>query len=208
MTRSWPLLVVLALVTSTVASTALAQRDLPLRRVGVRWTRGAPQVSFSARDLVTPRLRRELADGTRHRLAVTVQAYRAGSRRPLASRRMSCSVTYDVFARAYLVRMGRRSWVLSDAQEVLDRCLALVDFTVGSADVYRDLGGERVVFVARAEFNPISRARCRQLLRRSANDDNLIGPVVISILRREICAAERVVEFRSQPIVVPARARR
>lgn len=191
---------------SLIAATAAAQHGLRLRRMGIHWSGGAPQVSFTARDLVTPALRRELADGTRQRLAITVQAYRVGSDRPLASRRMSCSVTYDVFARAFLVRMGRRSWVLPDVQSVLDRCLALRDFTVGSADDYRSARGQPIFFAARAEFNPISHRRCRQLLRRSADDSNLIGPVVISILRREICAAERVVEFRSQPVMVPAEA--
>ncbi len=188
---------------SLLAASAAAQHHLALRRMGIRWNGGAPQVSFRARDLVTTQLRHDLSDGTRQRLAITVQAYRSGSDHPVASRRMSCSVTYDVFAQAFLVRMGRRTWILPDVQAVIDRCLVLDQFTIGSAEDYRRLRGQRIFFAARAEFNPISRSRCRQLLRRSADDSNLIGPVVISILRREICAAERVIEFRSQPVVVP-----
>ena len=49
----------------------------------------------------------------------------------------------------------------------------------------------------------ISRRRCRELLRGGRESDGPIGPIVVNIVRREICEADRVVEFRSPNVRVP-----
>lgn len=186
-----------------VAATAFAQHRWNQRRMGVRWQNGAPQVTFSVRDLATRRVRERLHSGVAQRMTITVQAFRTGATRPITSREVSCTVTYDVFNRDYLVRRGRRSGREAGIRGVLERCLVLRNFTVGPAQRFRRHRGLPILFAVRAEFNPISRRRCRELLRASAQDTDVGGSVVISLVRREICSAQSFRQFRSQEVVVP-----
>jgi hypothetical protein len=54
----------------------------------------------------------------------------------------------------------------------------------------------------KAEFNPISKKQCSELIRPTSGDDP-IGPVTINIVRRRICKAERTIDFRSEYLEVP-----
>lgn len=193
----------LALSTLALTSLALAQRGLRERRAGVEWENGTPQVSVSARDLIDARVTRELQSGIQKRIVVTVQAYRTGSPRPIATRSFTCRVTYDLWQRAYVTRIGSRAELYESIDEVIHRCLDVHHLRIGSAADYEDLAGRQVYVAVRAEFNPISRTRCRELLRSSASGGDPIGPIVVNIVRRDICQADRAIEFRSQAFPVP-----
>lgn len=190
-----------------IAATVFAQHRWERRTLGVHWENGVPQLTFSVRDLASRAVRQHLEDGRTTRMTVTIQAYRTGSTRPITSRSVSCQITQDLFVRSYLVRRGTRSWVENDLAAVIERCLVLRNVTVGPAERYRRHRGRPIFFAVRAEFNPISRQRCRQLLRASAQDTDVGGSVVISLVRREICAADRYKQFRSQEVVVPGASR-
>lgn len=196
-----------AVSTLAVTSLALAQRGLNERRAGVGWENGAPHVSVSARDLVDARVSRELQSGIQKRIVVTVQAYRTGSPRPIASRSFTCRVTYDLWQRAFVTRIGSRTELHEDLDAVVHRCLDVQRLRVGTAVDYEDLADRQVYVAVRAEFNPISRTRCRELLRSSASGGDPIGPIVVNIVRRDICQADRAIEFRSQAFPVPGERR-
>lgn len=187
-----------------LATSAVAQRGLSERRVGVQWRDGAPHISVSARDLVDARVRRELQSGIQKRVVVTVQSYRTGSPRPIATRSFTCRVTYDLWQRAYVTRLGGETSNHQTVAEVIEHCLDVRRMRVGRSADYRSLGGRQLYFAVRAEFDPISRSRCRQLLRSSASGGDPIGPIVVNIVRRDICQADRAVEFRSQRFTVPS----
>ncbi len=172
----------------------------------MNWREGVPTLSFSARDLANREVREALGSGLRKRIVLTVQAFASGRRTPLATRRFACAVTYDLWEGAYVVRMGRRTELFAELQPVIDRCLVVRGFTIGTAEDYREARGRPVYFAVRAEFNPISARRCRELLRSNRAEDP-VGPLVINIVRREICQAERATEFQSPPAGVPERAR-
>jgi hypothetical protein len=186
---------------------ALAQ-SLPDRRLGVRWDRGAPRLTFSARDLVDdPRVRRDLTSGVAKRIVLTAQAYRVGQARPLATRAFECRITYDLWQEAYEVELGSRRERFDDLEGAVGRCLVVRGLVVGRAADYANVRGDRVYFAVRAEFNPISGRRCRQMLRGSGTGSDPIGTLVVNIVRRDICRADRAVEFRSQPVPVPGEDR-
>lgn len=186
------------------ATVAAAQR-LATRRVGVEWNDRAPLVHFSVKDLAeNDAVRGRMESGIAQHLSVTVQAFRRGAATPFLTRQATCVVTYDIFARQYVVRRGRRANVVAAYDQVLDQCLVLRRVPIGDAEAWGDQRGRSVYFAIRAELNPVSPTRCRQILRgSSAGGDSPIGPIVINIVRREICEADRVVEFRSEPIEVP-----
>lgn len=192
-------LTVLGLV---LASTALAQ--LGDRRLGVHWASGVPRLSFSAADLVDRSdVRRALSSGVAKRMVLTVQAYRVGSSRPFASRAFECRITYDLWQEAYEVELGSSRLTFEALDDAVERCLVVRGLVVGRPEDYADLGGERVYFAVRAEFNPISRRRCRHALRGSGGSSDPIGALVVNIVRRDICRADRAIDFRSQPVRVP-----
>ena len=192
-----PLAIALAVLWASVAFAQLSNR-----RVGVAWRDGAPHLSFSARDLATRDVRRELESGLRKQILVTVQAFRSGSRAPIAQRQLGCSVTYDLWEDTFIVRLGRETELYPDLDQVLSRCLAVRHLRVGTKEDYERFRGQEIYFAVRAEFNPISDRRCRQLLRSNRSQDP-IGPIVINIVRREICAAEHAVEFQCPQEHVP-----
>ncbi|MEM6954520.1 MAG: hypothetical protein AAF411_22045 [Myxococcota bacterium] len=187
----------MAFCTATVAA------QIAQRRMGVRWQNGVPRISVGIRDLVNARVREELRSGLRKRIVVRAQAFREGNSRPLATRTFSCAVTYDIWEQSFDVNIGRRRERFARVEQVIDRCLAINGMPVGEANDYANVRGRDIYFAVRAEFDPIDEGRCRQLLRSSDGGGDPIGPLVINIVRREICQADRVVEFRSPTRRVP-----
>ena len=197
--RSLPLALGLGLL--LIAAGAAAQ-SLATRRVGVRWRQGVPHVSVSVSDLVDPGARRALESGLQKRIIMTVQAYEVGASQPFATTRVQCAATYDLWEESYIVRIGRRSERHRSVDAVLERCLVARELAVGRRSDWASPRQRPIYFAVRAEFNPISASRCTALLRPSSSEGP-IGPIVVNIVRREICAAERAVDFRSQEVAVP-----
>lgn len=190
-----------ALILLTVA-VAQAQASLPERDVRVSWERGAPKVSFSARDLADERVQQDLASGLRKRLVVTVSAHLKGSNWQMTVRQFACDVTHDLWEDGYLVRFGNQTEQIKTLQQVLDRCLVVQGLYVGEPRSYERHRGKDMYFVVSAEFNPISKKECAELIRPTSGGDP-IGPITVSIVRRRICRADRTVEFRSAFVKVP-----
>lgn len=193
--RYW--LPALVLLVAAVAAAKLEPRD-----VEVVWTRGTPKVSFSAKDLVDDRVRIELASGLRKRIVVTVASHLKSSNWRIAVRQFGCDVTRDLWEDGYLVRIGAQSERLKTLDEVLDRCLKVDGLFVGEPKSYEPLAGREIYFSIKAEFNPISKKQCRELIRPSSADEP-VGPITVNIVRRRICKAERTVRFRSEVLKVP-----
>jgi len=185
-----------------IAAVAHAQSGPAVRDVGVTWTRGTPKVSFSARDLADERVRQELTSGLRKRIVVTVASHLKSSNWRIAVRQFGCDVTRDLWEDGYLVRIGARSERLKTLEEVLDRCLQVEGLFVGEPKSYEPLRGREIYFAVNAEFNPISKKQCSELIRPSSSDDP-VGPITVNIVRRRICKAERTVHFRSNVLRVP-----
>lgn len=185
-----------------MAASASAQGNLPLRDVQVVWSRGAPRVSFSAKDLANERVRKELQSALRKRLVVTVAAHIGGSARTIVQRQFGCDVTHDLWEDGYLVRIANQTERLPSLEKALDRCLVVQGLFVGEPNRYESYKGKEIFFSVKAEFNPISERQCRELIRPSGNSDP-IGPITISIVRRRICRAERTVLFRGKNVQVP-----
>ena len=184
------------------AAVVYAQANLPVRDMAVVWSHGVPKVSFSATDLVDDGVRRELSSGLRKRMEVNVSAHRNGSNRRLADRSFGCDVTKDLWDDQYLVRIGPRSIRFKTLPQVLDHCLEVKGLFVGEPDTYEREAGLEIYFFVRAEFNPISKDQCKELIRPSSGGDP-VGPITMSIVRRRICQAERSLEFRSDLVRVP-----
>lgn len=192
-----------AAVAFLVASLALvAAAQLEPRDVGVVWARGTPKVSFSAKDLADDRVRQELASGLRKRIVVTVGSHLKSSNWRMAVRQFGCDVTRDLWEDGYLVRIGPQSERLKTLDQVLDRCLKVDGLFVGEPKSYEPLKGREMYFAVKAEFNPISKDQCRELIRPSSSDEP-VGPITVNIVRRRICKAERTVLFRSEVLKVP-----
>lgn len=202
--RRWPSRALAPALLLTLSAVAIAQ-SLPTRRVGVEWNEGAPHVHVGVRDLAeNDAVRARMESGIAQHLSVTVQAFRRGAATPFLTRQATCVVTYDIFARQYVVRRGRRAAVVPTYDAVLDQCLVLRRVPIGDASIWAEQRARTIFFAIRAELNPVSPTRCRQILRGSGTgSDSPIGPIVINIVRREICEADRVVEFRSEPVEVP-----
>lgn len=192
----------LSAVVLLTAAVAYAQSGLPVRDFGVTWARGAPRVSFSAKDLADDRVRQELSSGLRKRLVVTVKSHLKRSNRRITDRQFGCDVTLDLWDDGYLVRIGNQSERLKTLEQVLDRCLVVNGLFVGEPKSYEAQKGKDIYFFVKAEFNPISKKQCSELIRPTSGNDP-IGPITINIVRRRICRAERTVEFRSEYLGVP-----
>ncbi len=192
----------LASLVLLIVSVAYGQSQLPLRDFRVAWSQGAAKVSFSARDLADERVRRELSSGLRKRLVVTVGAHLDRSDRRMGMRQFGCDVTRDLWEDGYLVRIGDQSERLKTLEQVLDRCLVVQGLFVGDPTSYELQKGKDIYFAVRAEFNPISKKECSQLIRPASGSDP-VGPISVNIVRRRICRAERSIEFRSALLKVP-----
>jgi hypothetical protein len=126
----------LATLVLLACAVAYAQSHLPARDMQIVWDRGAPKVSFSAKDLADERVRRELSSGLRKRLLVNVSAHFKGSNYELAHRSFGCDVTRDLWADGYLVRIGTQSERFKTLERVLDHCLAVQGLFVGEPKSY------------------------------------------------------------------------
>jgi len=195
--RGW-----LAALLLLLSAVAYAQSHLPARDMKIVWDRGAPKVSFSAKDLADDRVRRELSSGLRKRLQMNVSAHFKGSNYELAHRAFGCDVTRDLWEDGYLVRIGTQSKRFRTLEDVLDHCLVVEGLFVAEPKNYENNKGRDIYFFVRAEFNPISKKQCRELIRPTSGDEP-IGPITVNIVRRRICQAERTVEFRSEFLEVP-----
>jgi hypothetical protein len=195
--RRW--LAVLFLLTAAIA---YAQSHLPVYEFGVTWLRDVPAVSFSVKQLADERVRQELSSGLRKRLVVTVRSHLKGSNSLLSVRQFGCDVTRDLWDDGYLVRIGTQSERFKMLEQVLDRCLVVEGLFVGETKSYALQKGKEIYFAVLAEFNPISKKECSELIRPSSGDD-AIGPITVNIVRRRICQAERTVELRSEYLKVP-----
>jgi hypothetical protein len=196
-----PLRALLAVLT-VLCLAAVAWARIPERPVEVDFRAAVPHLSFSARDLEDAKVRRALESGLAKQLVLTVQAFPSGSERALSTATRACRVTFDLWEEDFVVRVDDRHERLASLDAVLRRCLEVRDLPVGRAEHYAGHAGQRVFFAVRAEFNPVSRARCHALLRSPGSVDP-IGPVVVNIVRREICRAEKAIEFRSPDVEVP-----
>lgn len=192
----------LAATVLLIAAVAYGQSQLPVRDFGVTWSSGAAKVSFSAKDLADERARRELSSGLRKRLVVTVGAHLNGSNWRMGVRQFGCDVTRDLWEDGYLVRIGDQSERFKTLEQVLDRCLVVRGLFVGDPESYELQKGKDIYFSVRAEFNPISKKQCSQLIQPSTGDAP-VGPISVNIVRRRICKAERTVDFRSPLVKVP-----
>lgn len=192
---------ILALL-GTLALAALALARMPERPMRVEFHEGAPRVSFSARELEDAKVRRALESGLAKQLVVTVQAFPSGGETAIATATRACRVTFDLWEEDFVVRVDQRHERVDSLERVLARCLDVRELPVGRASDFARYAGKRVFFAVRAEFNPVSRARCHGLLRSPGSSDP-IGPVVVNIVRREICRAEKALEFRSADVEVP-----
>jgi len=192
----------LTLLALGMASLAAAQ--LSDRRLGVHWANDVPRLTFSAADLVDDGdVRRALDSGVAKRIVLTAQAYRVGSSQPFASRAFECRITYDLWQEAYEVELGSRREIFQERADAVRRCLVVRRLVVGRPEDYASRAGDRVYFAVRAEFNPISQRRCRHALRGSGGSSDPIGALVVNIVRRDICRADRAIDFRSQPVRIP-----
>jgi hypothetical protein len=187
-----------------LVAASIAQAQLSDRRLGVHWASGVPRLTFSAADLVDDAdVRRALDSGVAKRIVLTAQAYRVGSSQPFASRSFECRITYDLWQEAYEVELGSNRETFEERADAVRRCLVVRGLVVGRPSDYASRGGERIYFAVRAEFNPISQRRCRHALRGSGGNTDPIGALVVNIVRRDICRADRAIDFRSQPVRCP-----
>jgi hypothetical protein len=187
-----------------IASAAIAQAVLAPRRIGVQWRGGVPRASFSVRDLFDRNVREQLGSGLRKRVVVTVQAFPEGGSSAVATLTRECAIMFDLWEDAYIVRSDHGTEVTRSIDAIAERCLVVRDTPIGERERYARWRGRRIFFAVRAEFDPISGRRCRELLRPSSSGSaDPIGPIAINIVRREICRAERAIDFRSPGVSVP-----
>jgi hypothetical protein len=185
-----------------IATVAYGQSQWPVRDLGVNWSRGAAKVSFSAKDLADERVRQEVSSGLRKRLVITVGAHLKGSNWRMGVRQFACDLTRDLWEDGYLVRIGHQSERLKTLEQALNRCLVVDGLFVGEPDSYERQKGKDFYFAVKAEFNPISKKQCSELIRPTSGGDP-VGPISVNIVRRRICRAERTIEFRSELLKVP-----
>lgn len=196
------------------AGGARAQPRVGSRTIGVRWDHGAPQLSFSARDIVTADVRRKLESGLPQTIVMRVYAYPEAGGDPVAVALQSCRIVYDLWEEVYRVQVqtatSDRSERAPNVEGVVRRCLTAVNVPVGAAAQYSPRRGSRVYFAALVEINPMSPdtvQRIRRWLARPGGGrlegDAFFGSFVSLFVNRRIGAAERTLSFRSQPVLVP-----
>ena len=193
---------------------ARAQAQVAHRTIGVRWDHGAPQLSFSARDVVNSDVRRKLESGLPQTIVTRVYAYPEAGGEPIAVALQSCRVVYDLWEEVYRVQVqtasSDRSESASSVEGVVRRCLTATNVPVGAAAQYVARRATRVYFAALVEINPMSPdtvQRIRRWLARPGGGrlegDAFFGSFVSLFVNRRIGAAERTLSFRSQPVPVP-----
>jgi len=207
--------VVSAAALGAVVPHAARAQDVAGRTLGVRWVAGVPQLHFSARDLVTPALRRKLDSGLPQNVVLRVYAYRQGDgQTPIAVAPVSCRITRDFLEERYRVQVnsaaGERTEAVATLDGVLRRCLEMRGLPVGGERAWATLRGARVYFAVLVEFNPLSPDTVRRIRRWLADsgggpvqNDAFFGSFVSLFVNRRIGSAERAISFQSQPVRVP-----
>jgi hypothetical protein len=205
---------VLQLALASTGWPARADEPVPARRLGVRWTDGTVQLSFSARDVATAAVRKKLASGLPQTLTMHVYAHRQAGR-PVAASVRSCRIVYDLWDEVYRVQLQTttqdRSVLVRSLSEVVDQCLVARHMPVGRRSDWEGRSGQDVRFAVVVEFNPLSPdtvERIRRWLARPARGgsfegDAFFGSFVSLFVNRRIGEAERILRFRSQAIQVP-----
>ena len=194
------------------ASVALAQVDQ--RTLGVRFTDGTADVSYSVADFADAAVRRRLSTGVTQILVVRTYAYEAGSTAPIAVAVRSCRVTFDPWPETFRVHEQSesvdRTVELASIEEVIARCLVADHVRVGTARSWGSHHGNRVTFGVVIELNPLTPdavQRIRRWLARpeggASPDDAFFGSFVSLFVNRGIGEAERTLSFRSQDITCP-----
>ena len=181
----------------------IAFAQMQTRRFEVRWRDGSPRISFDARDLADARAREDIDGGIARRIRVTTQAFAEGRSTPIATRTFDCQIRSGVWQRGYFVRLGNREYSFEHINGAIARCLRVSDLRVGTADDYRSARSEEIYFAVRAEYRPMTAEQCRQMLRSSASGGGALNGLVVNIMQRRICRADRAVDFRSQLLRCP-----
>lgn len=197
-TRLASIAVVATLVALPAAAAAQAERE-----VAVRFVDGSARLSFDATDLVDAPTRQELRSGLRKRIVVAASVVVGRAESPVAQRRFGCALTYDLWQDRFVVELGRRRSSFPTVDAAIARCLDVHDLQVGDEGLAASLQGRDYRIVVQAEFEPLPASRCRALLRQSGSSES-IGPIFVSVVRREICAAERSMIFRSRSLHGPS----
>ncbi len=135
-------------------------------------------------------------------MEVTVSSHLSGSNWRMGVRQFGCDVTRDLWEDGYLVRIGDQSERFKTLEQVLDRCLIVQGLFVGEPESYELQRGRDIYFAVKAEFNPISKKQCTELIRPASGADP-VGPISVNIVRRRVCKAERRIVFRSEIFEVP-----
>lgn len=198
-----------AVSTLLLTLSAVAQRDVPERKVGVHFRDGRAYLWFSARDLVSDRSAAKLSSGLPQTVQLRLYAYRERRREPISFAARSCRITYDLWQEQYRVELmdkdAQSRFATSDLSVVRERCLSFRDYEVGTPEELAGVGDRRMQFAVLAELNPMSEETARSIRRWLAqpagrhNDGTaFFGSFVSLFVSPDVGQAERVVRFRSQ----------
>lgn len=198
-------------ITLLFAALALADIVVPTRRMGIAVREASISITYSAADLLHRKSREKLDSGLPQRIVAQHFVYESGRSVPLAAGGHSCKVVYDLWQALYRVeyeQLGTSPSALAfrTSAEVIERCLVMRDFALGSAT---ELGRARRVYVGSLiELNPLSTttvARIRRWLSRPRGEYNVetksfFGSFVSLFVNDRIGTAERVLRVRSQDV--------
>jgi hypothetical protein len=198
-------------VTLLFAALALADAVVPSRRMGIALRKSGIAITYSAADLMHSEARDKLDSGLPQRIVAQHFVYASGRSVPLAAGGHSCKVVYDLWQALYRVEyeqlgMSPSALAFRTRAEVIERCLVMREFVLGSAT---ELSGARRVYVGSLiELNPLSTstvARIRRWLSRPRGEYNVetksfFGSFVSLFVNDRIGTAERVLRVRSQDV--------
>jgi hypothetical protein len=198
-------------VTLLCTALALADAVVPTRRMGIARLVSGITITYSAADLMLSEAREKLDSGLPQRIVAQHFVYESGRSVPLAAGGHSCKVVYDLWQALYRVEyeqlgMSPSALAFRTRAEVIERCLVMRDFALGSAT---ELGRARSIYVGSLiELNPLSTstvARIRRWLSRPRGEYNVetksfFGSFVSLFVNDRIGTAERVLRVRSQDV--------
>lgn len=198
-------------VTLLFAALALADAVVPTRRMGIAVRETSITITYSAADLMHSEARDKLDSGLPQRIVAQHFVYESGRSAPLAAGGHSCKVVYDLWQALYRVEyeqlgMSPSALAFRTRAEVIERCLVMREFALGSAT---ELGRARRLYVGSLiELNPLSTttvARIRRWLSRPRGEYNVetksfFGSFVSLFVNDRIGTAERVLRVRSQDV--------
>ena len=197
------------LLTLGIASVCLAEASVQGRRMGLHAEPSALTITYSAADLMHGDAAGKLDSGLPQRIVVQHYSYASGRSEAIAAGGHSCKVVFDLWQGVYRVEYERFgaapvALALRTRGEVIERCLVMRDFPLGSS---ADYAGVRRVYVGSLiELNPLSTttvARIRRWLSRPRGEYNVetksfFGSFVSLFVNDRIGTAERVLRLRSQ----------